>query len=279
VNQTKKLRRQLRISKLKIKNLIARFLHRENLPLIPNKFSSILLDLQTNAISISSLDELMIPNTDLAISSLDRILSQIKQFPVISNFNNICASQPMIDAEPDAIRWGLDQDLLALVKNYIGLPIAYRGFVLRQDIHNGMNDGTRQWHIDNEDISILKIIIYLNEVDLQSGPFEYIPIKYTPQWKVPDDRHYYTDIEFEKLVPKKNWTQCIGPRGTVIFVDTCRLFHRGMTPISHDRNAVFYCFNSVSPVNRQYCDPLFDRNFFINANCLSSRQLAVLDYK
>jgi len=34
--------------------------------------------------------------------------------------------------------------------------------------------GARQWHLDVED-RMLKIIIYLNDVNLHGGPFEYIP--------------------------------------------------------------------------------------------------------
>jgi hypothetical protein len=273
------LRRQISLSRRKLTYSLRCFPHKSNLPSIPEKYSSILIDLNKNGIAVSSLDQLMISYTKQALSGFDRIFTQIEKYPqkIDHNYQNVPKS--ILEDEPDIIRWGLHEDLLALVENYIGLPIAYRGLTLRRDRANGKKDGTRQWHRDDEDAAILKFIIYLNDVDIHTGPFEYIPLRYSPPaWKIPFANRI-TDIEMEKFVQKIHWTPCVGPRGTVVIVDTCRLFHRGMVPRLNDRKAAFFCFNSFKPVNPQYCEPLFDRKSFLAQNCLSLRQVAALEYK
>ena len=161
------LRRQISLSRRKLTYSLRCFPHKSNLPSISEKYSSILIDLNKNGIAVSSLDQLMISYTKQALSGFDRIFTQIEKYPqkIDHNYQNVPKS--ILEDEPDIIRWGLHEDLLALVENYIGLPIAYRGLTLRRDRANGKKDGTRQWHRDDEDAAILKFIIYLNDVDIQ----------------------------------------------------------------------------------------------------------------
>lgn len=176
---------------------------------------------------------------------------------------------------------GLDFGLLALVEHYIGLPIAYRGLTARRECADGKMFGTRMWHRDDEDAAILKIIIYLNDVDLQTGPFQFIPSTHAPsEWRVPViESSRVLDSDMERLVPANFWTPCTGPYGTVVIVDTCRVYHRGIVPKERDRKAAFYCFNSSKPLNPKWCQPLFDREYFIANNLLDERQLSALRYK
>ena len=137
------------------------------------------------------------------------------------------------------------------------------------------------WHRDDEDAAILKIIVYVNDVDLETGPFQYIPSTCAPmEWQVPMvESSRVRDIDMERLVLSKFWTPCTGPRGTVVIVDPCRVYHRGVVPKMRDRKAVFFCFNSSEPLNHQWCKPLFDRENFITNNPLDERQLRALRYK
>ncbi|BAZ44958.1 hypothetical protein NIES4102_19750 [Chondrocystis sp. NIES-4102] len=75
--------------------------------------------------------------------------------------------------------WALESRLLNIVENYIGLPILYQYFALRRSIADGQYMGRRSWHLDMEDRRTIKIIIYLNDVNSEGGPYQYIPRKIT----------------------------------------------------------------------------------------------------
>ena len=76
---------------------------------------------------------------------------------------------------PEIYMWGLNQRLLGVVENYIGLPIRYHGADLRREFNDGKLNDVRQWHVDAEDRRMFKIIVYLNDVLPGGGPFQYLP--------------------------------------------------------------------------------------------------------
>ena len=52
----------------------------------------------------------------------------------------------------------------------MGLPVRYFGVAMKREIANGVIEGPRSFHIDPEDENVLKIIVYLNDVDAGTGP-------------------------------------------------------------------------------------------------------------
>lgn len=159
------------------------------------------------------------------------------------------------------------------------MPVAYRGLTVRRDIFGGAKADTRMWHRDNEDNRIVKFIVDLNDIRDDGGPFEFIPAERTPaSWRVPIvDSSRVTDEVMARLVPRSAWRPCVGPRGAAVFVDTCRVFHRGRIAERVDRRTLFYCYNSQRPLNPQWCGPQFDRNTFLSAHTgLSAAQRAAV---
>lgn len=254
--------------------------YRECLPSVPQRFQQLLEELRTNGIALTSLDQLAIPGTVETLAGLDRLFAATDRLSAKPGEYAVHATEEQIMAEAEVIRWGLDPGLLALVENYIGVPIAYRGLTARRECADGKFIGTRMWHRDDEDAAILKIIIYLNDVDLQTGPFQCIPAPYTPpEWRIPlVETSRVTDADMERLVPRNHWVACAGVRGTVVLADTCRLYHRGIVPEQRDRRAAFFCYNSTEPLNPDWCQPLFDREKFRSNASLSPPQSAALSY-
>jgi len=174
---------------------------------------------------------------------------------------------------PDLYMWGLEERLLNIAENYIGVPTAYCDVSLRKDLPDGIQSGPRQWHIDVEDRRILKAIIYLNDVNHDSGPFEYIPRPLTPPYRTLRHGGYLSDQEVEQAVPAHHWKPCTGSSGTVIFTDTCNIFHHGRVPVANERYAVFFSYISRSPKNPQYCVPRFSQDQLqVLASSASARQ-------
>jgi hypothetical protein len=254
--------------------------HQDRLTPLSQRFQGIFDDLRENGAAITTLDKIAAPRTAEALAGLDRLFAQTDQLSPRPGEYAVHASKEQIIEETDVIRWGLDPELLALVENYIGLPIAYRGLTVRRDCADGRLTGTRMWHRDNEDASILKIIVYLNDVDLEAGPFQYIPAPFSPpEWRIRTiESSRVTDADMERLVPRTHWVPCTGPKGTVIFADPCRLYHRGIVPLQRDRKAAFFCYNSAEPLNPAWCQALFDREQFLSQAAVSPLQKAALDY-
>jgi len=139
--------------------------------------------------------------------------------------------------QPLLFTWGLADRLLNIAEAYLGLPPAYDGMALVYSVADGKEEATRRWHRDREDRKMMRICIYLNDVDADGGPFEVD--RRGRQALQPDDPDAVRS--------------CPGPAGTVIFADTARCLHRGK-PAMHDRMAVFYSYFSRRPRNSFYCE-------------------------
>ena len=166
-----------------------------------------------------------------------------------------------IAASPEPLLWGLNERFLDIVEAYIGLPVAYRGLTARRDIANGKQTATRLWHRDGEDARILKLIVYLNDVECaDDGAFEYIPksaLSSTAGLSVFDGNRI-SDADIDHVVRKDQQKLCLGRAGTVIMTDTCTVFHKGAVGKRRDRYTLFYPFNSFAPLSPSDCTLLFN---------------------
>lgn len=94
------------------------------------------------------------------------------------------------------------------------------------------------WHRDGGLQKLCKVFIYLNDVDIESGPFTYITGTHpTGPWRniLPhrffgNGSYYPSDKKIALTLRKngieKNMIQCVGKAGTMIFCDTLGL-HKG----------------------------------------------------
>lgn len=166
-------------------------------------------------------------------------------------------SDRLVDA-PALFRWGLQDRLLDIAEVYLGLPPAYDGVCLNYTVADGCEVSTRKWHRDWEDRRMLKIAVYLHDVDEQGGPFQVIPRHDSAQ----DDRNGFNyDLAddaalAERLGPDfaRAVLSCAGPAGTVIFTDTARFFHRGKPAVARDRAAIFYSYFAERPRHPFLCE-------------------------
>jgi hypothetical protein len=158
----------------------------------------------------------------------------------------IHASPQQILKYPQIFLWGLEQRLLNIIENFLGLPVAYQGVYFRRDIANRLEVGSRLWHIDKEDRKILKIIIYLNDVHEENGAFQYIPknLTSTIAKSLKYKAGYIQDKVMQEVISSKLYKSCTGVAGTVIMADTSSIFHRGKPPITSDRFTIFFDYTS-----------------------------------
>jgi hypothetical protein len=154
-----------------------------------------------------------------------------------------------IAAHPRLFRWGLEDRLLDVAEAYLGLPAAYDGLAILHTPPSSAEESTRRWHRDREDRRMMKIAIYLNDVDGDGGPFEL------------DTRGRAADRTDDPAAIRS----CEGPAGTVVFADTARCLHRGR-PARRERAAIFYSYFARRP----------DRPYFCERSGLSRAQIADL---
>jgi len=91
---------------------------------------------------------------------------------------------------------------------------------------------SQRWHRDYNDKHLLKVFLYLVDVDADMGPFQYVPGSqpggpYADAWPwEPLGQNYPTEEELEALVPGSAIEAFTAPKGTLIFCNTAG-FHRG----------------------------------------------------
>ena len=247
-----------------------------NIPVISSSEFAMVDALRREGIFVTSLEKLGIPSTSRLLHASQSLLPKILTTSVSSKKEfMIKATSNQLMEYPELFLWGLEPKLLKIIENYLSLPIAYHGLYLRRDLANGIQRKSRLWHIDMEDRQMFKIIIYLNDVSDDSGPFQYISRGLTSSISrlLKYKYGYIKDKTMEKVVPRSEWKSCPGAAGTIIFADTANIFHRGKVPVSSDRLSIFFDYTSRIPKHPFYCKSSFSLNeLMILAKMLDKRQ-------
>jgi hypothetical protein len=175
-------------------------------------------------------------------------------------------------------QWGLQDDILDLVENYLGVPTHYYGPLVRRELADSRVVSTRQWHRDIEDHRVLKILVWLNDVDVDGGPFTYVPLA-ASQAAARRLRYvsgFVDDERFAAVVPRTQWMQATGPRWTAVMPATAQIFHRAQAPVAQDRYSVTFTWTSRSPVKVIRGEPWRPDQLQRAVRHLGSRQVEAL---
>lgn len=141
-----------------------------------------------------------------------------------------------IDLTNPFLRFHLARPLLETASSYMGLIPKFIMHSLHSMIlipPDSPAAFSQNWHRDPDDKKIIKIFIYLTDVNEASdGPFMYVKgSQYGGRWRnifpqVPPVGSYPPRGAVEKIVPGENIEICLGKAGTIIFCDTSGL-HKG----------------------------------------------------
>ncbi|MBD2198026.1 MULTISPECIES: phytanoyl-CoA dioxygenase [Calothrix] len=248
---------------------IARWQHRQNLPVLEERDRQILKTLKREGVYTTTLAELGLSSTPDMLTAANKLWSQIKpdkNDPLYEMWPQIHT----VTESPEIYAWATEKRLLDLIENYIGLPITFHGVHLRQDFPSEHQFGTLLWHSDAEDRRIIKIFVSLKEVGEKSGPFQYIPRSLTSlfNWqyywlyfKLWQSRYMGIDDEIvKKVIPQSAWKSCTGPLGTVVMADTKNTLHHG-TVRQEERVTLFFCYTANPPERPELCTQYWDDTF------------------
>jgi hypothetical protein len=232
--------------------------HQSALPELSGLPQKIVADLRLGGHSRAPLGNLGIAGTsemialaqDLASKEMEHFESQFK-----SGIKVLMMRPAPLIANPELFLFGLNPLFLDIAEAYIGLPVGYDGVSIQHTAVDREEVATRDWHRDREDRKMLKIIVYLNDVDSAGGPFQLLPRKFED----PRDLRYQYLFSPDERIAMRAGTlgtpvDCEGPGGTAIFADTAKFFHRGKPAVGRNRNAIFFSYFAQQPQHPIFCD-------------------------
>ena len=242
---------------------------KQQLPLAELSYANqdILQGLQRQGVFQTSLEALDLPLNSALLKASEGMVAKLPSAAEATNGHlGHCLhgdAATILQQYPDMLLWGLQEPLLDLLENYMGMPVSYLGVDLRKDIPNGQQVGTRCWHTDGEDSCVVKIAVYLTDVAQEHGPFECISksefnstYRYFSPNYLYQQRPKFHDEHMAKIVQPENWTTCLGEAGSVVIADTTQVLHHGAVP-TQERIALFFAYATHAPRKLDFCKELF----------------------
>jgi len=274
-----------------VKNRKASSLYRRGGNKLNDVQRKILTDLNKNGIAITHVDELL-PDTNIykALQAYtseleghkrDAIESARKEADKISDKKDflmqLLGDVPDMNPNDISVRFALQKEIMDIVNGYFGCLTKLKFFNIWHTFvtHSGPKR-SMLWHKDPEDKWIIKVFLYLSDVDEDAGPFVYAPgthpkgsVKQKPEWFKEPGRgaERSTDEQMEKIVPRERWIKALGKRGTLIFAET-KGYHKGGLATKNER--IMYNCLFVSPASKT--KEVFTRNDPSDFNSFSLEQ-------
>jgi len=189
---------------------------------------------------------------------------------VTNNFSNVSFSN-LHKIVPQLNNIIFQETLLKIISNYLGYmpqfdkPNFIRSFPPKSEL---IIKESSNWHKDSSlDSKYLQVFIYLQDVDLENGPFTFMKKShqqtfqsYRPLYGYEENKHEsdgrVNDDQLFSHFDKDDQIFCTGKKGTVVIADTTG-FHKGpnweLGKISDlkERNLINITFNSGSKYLRK----------------------------
>ncbi len=222
--------------------------------------SDIFEGLERNGVFVTHLDALGLDSTGEDIISLGRSVASSAliraQSKGAAQPSMIVSNAMDLERWPGIYRWGLNAVLLRIAECYLRRPVAYDGPLVFHTFADGKELSTRRWHLDREDTRMMKVALYLNDVDENGGPFEILCREVLRR----QDSSRYEAFDTRKLETvygkalRSDIRTCTGRKGTLVFADTARYYHRGRPAVEEERSAVFFSYFGQPPAHPYFCN-------------------------
>ena len=225
--------------------------YRSHLPAVDEVQQAQLRSLHDEGVLVQAWDAFEQPGVEELKPLLAALADDLARRPAWSEGSDSTVRVSRDDMLDDVrlFQWGLQDELLALAENRFGSPAYYYGPLVHRELADSCVVSTRQWHRDIEDRSVLKLIVYLVDVDVDGGPFTYASLE-DSRGAARTLRYvggFIPDAKFATVVPPQRWGQAVGPRWTAAMPDTAAIFHRAQAPVLRDRYSVTFTWTSRSP--------------------------------
>ena len=233
----------------------------------------VLTELNRNGIAITSVHALL--GRDLCYSELKATVERLERDladhintarsaandpKTEKTFNfSLVVGRRVITPDDIFVRFALHKPILQIANAYFGMYARLRYCNVWHTFATQVSARDSQlWHYDHEDRRILKVFVYLSDVDGGAGPFTYAAGSHS-KGKVRQEPAFTrergkgpkrsNDSQMVKVVPAERWVEGVGPEGTIIFADT-RGYHRGGLARERDR-IMYHCMFTSSASHKE----------------------------
>jgi hypothetical protein len=247
------------------------------LPSLKPDHEALVTAVREHGAAVSTLDALRLPGSDRMRDGASALAAVVRE-RFRNDAETVGLPRGAVHERPDVWQWGLNEALLDVVERYLGLPARYLGATVRCERATGHAVGVRQWHRDVEDRRMLKILVWLNDVDADGGPFEYVHRRHTERLTT-SLRYvsgFVSDEAVERLVPRDRWQQATGPTWTCVLADPANVFHRAMPPVLRDRYSLTFSYTTRWPRRVLPSSPVTRRQAELAVQGLNERQRSCL---
>lgn len=146
-------------------------------------------------------------------------------------------------AIPEVASFILSDELLATASLYFGETPVLSSVHFWWSPPNETLLESQQYHYDGEDRTQLKVLLHVNDVSEDAGPFTYLPADLSA--KIPKAKRHserLTDERIESIAGANAAIRVTGPAGTTALIDTSRCLHYGSRGNSKDRLVIMTQF-------------------------------------
>lgn len=192
----------------------------------------------------------------------------------------LLGSEITFDADNIFAKFAINDSLLNIANAYFQMYAKLRYYNIWKTFASASQARESQlWHFDREDKYILKLFLYLDDVDEGAGPFTYAPgthkkgklSKLIPKYFLEGGVRRTTDEQMNAVYPKEKWIKAIGKKGTIIFADT-RGYHKGGEARTNDRLIYTCMYTSQASESKK----LITYPTNMNTETLNEKQLRAL---
>ena len=151
-------------------------------------------------------------------------------------------NQPILNI-PNLYKIVFDDKIINIVASYFNCMPAITSMAVRKSFVTESSPVNNQYfHRDyNSLVKLLKVIIYLDDVDIDTGPFTYIHESNSKMFNNWWNHHYMHDDMLKQIYGQKNIKHLTANFGDLLLADT-RGFHKGLKPKNKERIAMHMCF-------------------------------------
>ena len=197
-------------------------------------------------------------------------IKNIKSYSEIKKYTNyISLKNPLMQLDEVFILLN-NEKLLSILDCYFGCIPKLTNVNVRRSFVNTLTDmETNFYHCDENSYKFLKVFIYLNDVNLDGGPFTYALGSHKNKTLLYQSKYHYTDTEISNIYAKEKIFYATANLGDIILGNT-RGFHKGTKVKNTERTMITLNFG-IHPDDFNFNNKLNYNNHSISKLSNSSK--------
>lgn len=184
--------------------------------------------------------------------------NKISQIDAKNSKPYIQVLQPLVSV-PEIHSIVFNDFIIDIAGAYLDCQPAFGTCNLRKSFVNSLpEEGTQLYHVDPNSPRFLKFFIYMDDVDMEGGPFSYVEGSHTKKFEINGfnwNRQYrWPTKDINKIYGEENVRFLTAKKGDLLVADT-NGWHRGVKPTRNDRTMLtldYVCHDEDFDRNRRF---------------------------